>query len=224
MYRKRILVVEDETSIADIIVFALNKESLDCDRVATLSEARAIYEKNTFDLILLDVSLPDGTGFDFCEEIKKNDNIPIVFLTARDEETSLVRGLTLGEDYVTKPFSPTALVLKIKNALEKVKGEEVSRSESGFHVDNDKNLITFKGQILKLGLLEYEILKLLVKRPGRVFSRNDIIELCWPDEPNMDSDRTVDTHIKTIRKKIGDIEPTEDIIITHYKRGYSLKD
>ena len=232
MLSNRILLVEDEPHIAEPLILALNKESLDPTRVATLSEAREVYAKNTFDAILLDVSLPDGNGFDFCKEIRGNgDNIPIIFLTSRSDEVDEVRGLSIGaDDYVKKPFSAIALSIKIKKIL--VKKEEKNSTPSlsplQLHLDEAKKRITFKGENLNLSAVELSILSLLLKRPGQVYSPDQIIAQCWVKGGENVNNEAVAFHIKNIRKKIEAVDPKidakKDILVNHVGLGYSVKD
>ena len=234
MLGNRILLVEDEPHIADPLTLTLNKEGLDPTRVGTISDAREAYKNNTFDLIILDVKLPDGLGFDFCKEIRGNgDNIPIIFLTARSDEVDEVRGLSIGaDDYVKKPFSAIALSMRIKKIL--VKKEEKNSTPSlsplQLHLDEAKKRITFKGENLNLSSIELSILSLLLKRPGRVYSPDQIIDQCWVKggkRVNVNNE-AVAFHIKNIRKKIEAVDPKidakKDILVNHVGLGYSVKD
>ena len=232
MLGNRILLVEDEPHIAEPLTLALNKEGLDPTRVGTISDAREAYKNNTFDLIILDVGLPDGLGFDFCEEIRGNgDNIPIIFLTAWSNEIDEVRGLSIGaDDYVKKPFSAIALSMRIKKIL--VKKEEKNSTPSlsplQLHLDEAKKRITFKGENLNLSPIELSILSLLLKRPGQVYSPDEIIAQCWVKGGKNVNNEAVAFHIKNIRKKFEDIDPKidakKDILVNHVGLGYSVKD
>jgi len=232
MSGNRILLIEDEPHIADPLTLTLNKEGLDPTRVGTISDAREAYKNNTFDLIILDVKLPDGLGFDFCEEIRgKGDNIPIIFLTSLSDEVDEVRGLSIGaDDYVKKPFSAIALSIKIKKIL--VKKEEKNSTPSlsplQLHLDEAKKRITFKGENLNLSSIELSILSLLLKRPGQVYSPDQIIAQCWVKGGENVNNEAVAFHIKNIRKKFEDIDPKidakKDILVNHVGLGYSVKD
>ena len=232
MLGNRILLIEDEPHIAEPLTLTLNKEGLDPTRVGTISDAREAYKNNTFDLIILDVGLPDGNGFDFCKEIRGNgDNIPIIFLTARSNEIDEVRGLSIGaDDYVKKPFSAIALSMRIKKIL--VKKEEKNSTPSlsplQLHLDEAKKRITFKGENLNLSPIELSILSLLLKRPGQVYSPDQIIAQCWVKGGENVLNEAVAFHIKNIRKKIEDIDPKidakKDILVNHVGLGYSVKD
>ena len=232
MLSNRILLVEDEPHIAEPLILALNKEGLDPTRVGTISDAREAYKNNTFDLIILDVKLPDGLGFDFCKEIRGNgDNIPIIFLTSFSAEVDEVRGLSIGaDDYVTKPFSAIALSMRIKKIL--VKKEEKNSTPSlsplQLHLDEDKKRITFKGENLNLSSIELSILSLLLKRPGQKYSPDQIIAQCWVKGGENVNNEAVAFHIKNIRKKIEAVDPKidakKDILVNHVGLGYSVKD
>ena len=232
MLGNRILLIEDEPHIADPLILAFNKEGLDTTRVGTISDAREAYKNNTFDLIILDVGLPDGLGFDFCEEIRGNgDNIPIIFLTSRSDEVDEVRGLSIGaDDYVKKPFSAIALSMKIKKILVKKeeRGSTPSLSPLQLHLDEAKKRITFKGENLNLSAVELSILSLLLKRPGQVYSPDQIIAQCWVKGGENVNNEAVAFHIKNIRKKIEAVDPKidakKDILVNHVGLGYSVKD
>ena len=232
MLGNRILLVEDEPHIAQALTHALNEESLDPTRVGTISDAREAYKNNTFDLIILYVKLPDGLGFDFCEEIRRNgDSIPIIFLTSLSDEVDEVRGLSIGaDDYVKKPFSAIALSMRIKKIL--VKKEEKNSTPSlsplQLHLDEDKKRITFKGENLNLSSIELSILSLLLKRPGQKYSPDQIIAQCWVKGGENVNNEAVAFHIKNIRKKIEAVDPKidakKDILVNHVGLGYSVKD
>ena len=232
MLGNRILLVEDEPHIADPLTLTLNKEGLDPTRVGTISDAREAYKNNTFDLIILDVKLPDGLGFDFCKEIRGNgDNIPIIFLTSFSDEVDEVRGLSIGaDDYVKKPFSAIALSMRIKKIL--VKKEEKNSTPSlsplQLHLDEAKKRITFKGENLNLSSIELSILSLLLKRRGQPYSPDQIIAQCWVKGGENVNNEAVAFHIKNIRKKIEAVDPKidakKDILVNHVGLGYSVKD
>ena len=232
MLSNRILLVEDEPHIADPLTLTLNKEGLDPTRVGTISDAREAYKNNTFDLIILDVGLPDGNGFDFCKEIRGNgDNIPIIFLTSFSAEVDEVRGLSIGaDDYVKKPFSAIALSMRIKKIL--VKKEEKNSTPSlsplQLNLDEAKKRITFKGENLNLSAVELSILSLLLKRPGQKYSPDQIIAQCWVKGGENVNNEAVAFHIKNIRKKIEAVDPKidakKDILVNHVGLGYSVKD
>jgi two-component system catabolic regulation response regulator CreB len=177
------------------------------------------------DLILLDIGLPDMSGFDLCKEIRKTLNVPILFLTARADEIDRVVGLEIGgDDYMTKPFSPRELSARVKAILRRTQPSHSSEMPAqAFEVDESRRQILYCGSPLDLSRYEYALLKTFIRRPGHVFSRDQLMELCW-DEPDTSMDRTVDAHIKNIRNKLKNIKPDLDPIVTHRGTGYSLKE
>lgn len=220
---KRILVVEDERSIAETILFALETEGFQPRRAANGEEAKAALREQRFDLILLDVGLPDISGFDLCRELRANSQVPIFFLTARSEEIDRVLGLELGaDDYIAKPFSPRELTARVKSLFRRLGMKDAPKIKNGkFHLDEERATITFLGSPLELTRTEYRLLGLLLQRPGRVFSRQEILEKV-SDNPDMSLDRTIDSHVKSLRAKLRERDPGHDWILTHRGFGYSL--
>jgi len=228
MSDKQILIVEDEPSIAETLIHVLNEQGFSVTRVATILEAKDSLKNNSFSAIVLDVGLPDGNGFEFCKELRKTNDIPVLFLTARSDQVDKIVGLEIGaDDYVTKPFSPREVAARLKAITKRIEKPISDIKGIQFKLDEEKKQITYKGEIIETRPIEYEILKLLIKRPGRIYSREEIIDYCWPDDPNMDSNRTVDTHIKTIRKKLKDIDPQIDpksVLKTSSNLGFYLNE
>ena len=215
---RHILIVEDESDIADSVEFALVREGFRCSRVVTGLDTREFLGRESVELIILDVGLPDCSGFDLFKWIRRSGPVPVIFLTARSEEVDRILGLEMGaDDYVVKPFSPRELTARVKAVLRRLG----AGSGAVFLVDPNKHLITYFGKRLLLSRYEYRILSLLIARPGWVFDREKIMEQVWED-PLESYDRTVDTHIKTIRSKLREVKPEIDPIITHRGVGYSL--
>ncbi len=225
---QKILVVEDEPAIADNITYALATEGFEVEWCDTGEKARAALSDET-ELIVLDVGLPDCNGFDLCREIRKSSNVPILFLTARGDEIDRVVGLEIGgDDYVVKPFSPRELSARVKAILRRRPLENHPEGgapppSAAFTVDANRRRISFRGQPLDLSRYEFRILEILVERPGWVFSRDQLMQQAW-EEPGFSTDRTVDTHIKTLRAKLREVEPDQNPIRTHRGLGYSLKE
>lgn len=227
---KEILVVDDEPSIVDNIRFALEKEDFKVTTSGTGQEALDHIEEAKIDLVILDVGLPDCSGFDVCREIRKSSDVPIVFLTSRTEEVDRIVGLELGaDDYVLKPFSPRELTARIKNILRRsTKQTQASENEDSnqevgeFRIAAQSMKIFFMNQELELTRYEYRILEVLLKRPGWVYSRDQLMNMVW-EEPDISFHRTVDTHIKTIRSKIRQISEASNPIKTHRGTGYSVQ-
>lgn len=221
-----ILVIEDEPSIADNIIFALKAEGfrtvwkqLGCEGILVLKGEEA-------DLVILDIGLPDVSGFEVCKTIRSFSGVPILFLTAKSEEIDRVVGLEIGaDDYVGKPFSPRELVARVKAILKRTTshgaGTPNAIARSLFDVDEEKARIRYCNQVLILTRYEYLLLKALLAQPERVFSRNQLMDLVW-DSPESSLDRTVDAHIKSLRSKLRAIRADHDPIQTHRGLGYSI--
>lgn len=225
---QRILVVEDEPAIADTITYALRTEGFEVDWCSTGGEALRLLAETSANLIVLDVGLPDRNGFDLCKEIRKTSSIPVLFLTARNSEVDRVVGLEIGgDDYVSKPFSPRELAARVKAILRRVSPESAEPgtvpSESPFAVDKERMRISYFGQPLDLSRYEYRVLEVLLRRPGRVYSRDKLMEMAW-ETPEASMDRTVDTHVKTVRAKLRAVRPDIEPIQTHRGLGYSLRE
>jgi two-component system catabolic regulation response regulator CreB len=226
----KILIIDDEPSIVDIISFALETEGFSTVSCTTGGDALVKLEAADFDLIVLDIGLPDMNGFELAKRIRSSSQIPIIFLTARSNEIDRVVGLELGaDDYVTKPFSPRELSARVKAVLRRTattnRQEVVTTDKDSvlFGIDEQKMLITYHNENVELSRIEYRLLTVLVKSPGRVYSRDQLMDHAW-EHSGVSLDRTVDTHIKTIRQKLKSIDPNHDPIVTHRGIGYALRD
>jgi len=221
-----ILVVEDEKEIADTLKYVLAGENFEPIWVDTAEQALEILKSNDVALAILDVGLPDTTGFELLKSIRQSGSqIPVIFLTARAEEIDRIVGLELGaDDYVCKPFSPREVVTRVKVILKRV--EKTANSEPNlqntFHHKHKQRVICFNDQSLDLTRAEYELMLAFLAQPGRVFSRRQLIENIW-DSNHPSDDRVVDTHIKTLRAKLKPYNPHKDFIITHRGFGYSFE-
>ena len=220
----RILLVEDEAAIADASIYALQTEAYEVVHVGLGREALALLQSEKFDVLILDVGLPDQTGFDVCRELRKFSQIPLIFLTARGGEIDRVLGLEIGaDDYMVKPFSPRELVARVRVCLRRNAAAEKSGSQAAsarFKHDPQGQRIEYMGQILNLTRYEYLLLATLLSRPGAVFSRAKLMQDIWVDALET-ADRTVDTHIKTLRAKLRTID-VADVLQTHRGMGYSI--
>ena len=223
-----ILVVEDEPAIADTVVYALSTDGFSPHWVASGEAALAAAAETPFALAIIDIGLPDINGFELFRRLRcAHSLLPVIFLTARSGEIDRVVGLELGaDDYVAKPFSPRELVARVRTVLRRTQPKAASAVPAvpaAFAVDDERKQIRFHGSLLDLSRIEYRLLKVLVDRPGRVFSRDELMERAW-DDPGAAFDRTVDAHVKTLRAKLRAVAPDEDPIVTHRGMGYSLRE
>jgi two-component system catabolic regulation response regulator CreB len=225
MSKPTILIVDDEPAIRDNIRFVLESEGLATVQLGTGGGVLAMLAERAVDLVVLDVGLPDISGFDLLKEIRKQHTTPVIMLTARNAELDRVLGLEIGaDDYVVKPFSPRELTARVKAVLRRVQGVAGQPgSARALVVVHEKRLIRYFGQALTLSKYEYEILSFLIARPGQVFTREQLMNGVW-EQPEASLDRTVDAHIKNLRAKLRAVRPDLDPIVTHRGSGYSLRE
>ena len=228
---QRVLLVEDEPAIADTLVYALETECFGVSHVLTGTAALEAFGRERFELVILDIGLPDITGLEVCRRLRAASEVPVLFLTARDGEMDRVLGLELGgDDYVTKPFSPREVVARVRAILRRSGGgrpvvaEENGGGEpSALEHDREAMRVRCHGVPLDLTAHEYKLLLVLLERPGRVFTRDQLLDRAWED-PGAVTDRTIDAHIKTIRAKLRAAHPgAEDAIQTRRGIGYVLE-
>ncbi len=236
---KKILVIEDESSIADTIMYALKSEGFESYWCSTGIAGLNRCSEGDIDLVILDIGLPDSNGFEILKKIRATSSLPVIFLTSRSSELDRVVGLEIGaDDYVAKPFSPRELTARVKAVLRRIvqpcitPNSEIANSVEPVHtaeitttpfiIDSDSMKITYYSQVVDLTKCEFRLLSALVAHPGRLFSRDALKELAW-DEPEFSLDRTVDTHIKTIRSKLRSVRSDIDPIETRRGFGYSLR-
>jgi two-component system response regulator RegX3 len=209
MQRKRtVLLVEDERSITEPLAEALGREGFDTNVAETVSEALQLASQIEPDLVLLDVMLPDGSGFDVCRELRRTSQVPIIMLTARGEEADRIVGLELGaDDYVVKPFSAREVVARIRAVLRRadapapVEDKPIELGE--LRLDPAKRELTKDGDVVELSRKEFELLKLLMENAGSVVKRERVFEEVW-DTTWYGSMKTLDVHISGLRRKLGD--------------------
>ena len=206
-----ILVIEDEPDIRRNLEYNLGREGFKASSVGSLDEANEKLKSKKFDLILLDLMLPDGSGLDLCKKIKSNSETeatPIIILTAKDDEVDKVVGFELGaDDYVTKPFSVRELILRVKAILKRSDSKtkevvEVERQFGDLKIDVNSHEVHVDSQLIELTALEFRLLKELVEKRGRVQSRDQLLSEVWGYNAEVTT-RTVDTHIKRLREKLG---------------------
>lgn len=229
MWKKdTVLVVEDEPSISDNISFGLKREGFACEVVTTGFEAVAKLREQDFVLVILDVGLPDTTGFEVCKEIRGFSQVPIIFLTARNEEIDRILGLEIGgDDYVCKPFSVRELVARVRVILRRGRVDSPPEKTEGevygpFCLDAERYQISVAETLLNLTRYEFRMLKVFLERPGRVLTREQLMYQVW-EEPEASGERTVDAHVKSIRAKLREASPGVEYIQTHRGIGYSMQ-
>jgi phosphate regulon transcriptional regulator PhoB len=232
MTKGRVLVVDDEDSIRELIVFNLEQQGFEVLQAANGVEAIHRVEEGRPDLIILDLMLPMMDGLEVCQKLRRSEEysaIPIIMLTARSEEVDRVLGLEIGaDDYVTKPFSPRELMARVKAILRRLNQPPVivetdELSIGVLKVDPSRHLVTFKGVELELTPKEFELLYLMGIQPGQVLTRDVLLEKVWGYEYLGDT-RTVDVHIRRLRKKMEDIDPEPDYIETIRGVGYRFRE
>jgi two-component system catabolic regulation response regulator CreB len=216
-----VLIIEDEPAIAETLIYACKEAGITTEHCLLGNEAISQFKETIFDFVVLDIGLPDMTGFDVCKQIRGMSDIPILFLTARDHEIDRIVGLEIGaDDYVTKPFSPREVVARINAILRRSTNHKLT-NPTPFNLDEEACRIQYRGQHLSLTRYEYLLFKTFIQHPKRVFSRTQLMDLVWTHAEDT-LERTVDAHIKTLRAKLKDIDPEADSIVTHRGMGYSL--
>ena len=236
-HKPRILLVEDESGIADTLQYVLATDGFLPVWCSTAQEAIRQFAAEPPALVVLDVGLPDLNGFELFKRLQAlpgGAQVPMLFLTARSDEIDRVVGLELGaDDYIAKPFSPRELVARVRGILRRsvrtarvatlAPAPAASPATQPFALDEERYQIRFYGRVLELSRYEYGILRLLVQRPGRVFTRDDLLRQVW-DDTSDSFDRTVDAHIKTLRAKLKAIAPGAEPIRTLRGTGYALSE
>lgn len=233
----RVLLIEDEPGIADSVIYALKTEGIAVDWHDTIQAGLQAFRKQAPDLVILDVGLPDGSGFDCCLEMRRHSALPIIFLTARSEEVDRVLGLEIGaDDYISKPFSPRELSARVRARLRRlpggplpeaappsdINGETAVAEQTAFAIDERRCLISYQQQSLALSAQQYRLLRALILQPGRVFSRDALLQAAEAD-PELCEPRTVDSHIRDLRAVLRPLG-ADSAIITHRGLGYSIRE
>jgi two-component system, OmpR family, response regulator RegX3 len=224
--RRTILMVEDEESITVPLSEALGREGFDTQVSGTVREALELTERALPDLVLLDVMLPDGSGYDVCRRLRERSRIPIIMLTARGEETDRIVGLELGaDDYVVKPFSAREVAARIRAVLRRADAEGSAGRDGPLEVgpvqlDPDRRSASVEGQQLELTRKEFELLELLLREAGNVVSRERLIDEVW-DVNWFGSTKTLDVHVSSLRRKLGD--DSADPRFIHTLRGVGFR-
>ena len=223
---KQILVVDDDLHIREVISFALEKAGMTVRQASDGREAVQSFREQAADLLVLDINMPEMDGLEVCRELRKTSNVPILFLSSRDDEIDRILGLEIGgDDYVTKPFSPRELVARINAILKRlqptqaapvVQSDDVVRGK--LNISPQQHLAVWDQQTVHLTATEFGILMLLARHPNRVFNRDHIMQQAYDNNVYV-SDRTIDSHIRHIRQKFGDVG-CANIIDTAHGVGY----
>jgi two-component system catabolic regulation response regulator CreB len=217
-----ILIIEDESSIAEVLAYALKSEGYAVHCCTLGNEGLDQLRHGDYSLVILDVGLPDINGFEVCRHARKFTDIPILFLTARSDEVDRIVGLEIGaDDYVTKPFSPREVAARVRVILRRVVTVVTKTNTTWFELEDESARIHFCGATLDLTRYEFLLLKQLLDHPGRIYARETLMDSIWRDSLDT-SDRTVDTHIKTLRAKLKAVRDDLDPIVTHRGMGYSI--
>ncbi|MFZ5706630.1 MULTISPECIES: phosphate regulon transcriptional regulator PhoB [Rhizorhabdus] len=226
MTRARVLLVEDDAALAELVSWHLEREDFEVERTADGEEAILLARENPPDLVLLDWMIEGVSGIEVCRQLRRmgdTANVPIIMLTARGEEEDRVRGLETGaDDYVTKPFSPRELVARVGAVLRRVRpalaGERLSYAD--IEMDTASHRVRRGGAAISLGPTEFRLLKHFLEHPGRVFSRERLLDSVWGRDSDIEP-RTVDVHIRRLRKAIN-VADAPDLIRTVRSAGYAL--
>jgi DNA-binding response OmpR family regulator len=226
----RILLVDDEQSVQTLLTYPLRKEGYEVIAASTGQEALDRFREGDFDLVVLDVMLPEVDGFDVCRQLRAKSSVPIIMLTAKAEELDKVLGLELGaDDYITKPFSMREFRSRVKAVLRRAEltrngdAPEEPLVDGELTVDFAKRLVDLRGEPVRLTYVEFEILSTLARSPGRVYSRSMLLERLWGDSAYRDP-RTIDVHIRHLREKL-ELDPAApELIFTVRGVGYHFRD
>lgn len=235
----QILLVDDEQAVRESLAYALERDGFVSRQAASLAEAWAQHEG--VDLLVLDLMLPDGSGLDFLRRLRAESAVPVIILSSREDEADRVVGLELGaDDYVVKPFSPREMVARVRAVLRRVapvsavssaklqkaadddKNED-KKSHQGIELDAERRRAHFCGRELQLSKIEFDLLMVLQRSPGRVFARDELLDKVWGQDVAI-GDRTVDVHVKSLRKKITAVDGDARIIETVRGVGYRLRE
>jgi DNA-binding response OmpR family regulator len=219
----RIFLLEDDKAIAKNLILLLRSEGFSVTHASTRGEALTALAGNNFDLALIDISLPDGNGFTLCTEIKETGDVPVIFLTASDDEASVVTGLNMGaDDYITKPFRPRELIARIGTALRKSGRSKSDFEIRGLHVDTARGVVKKNGSEIFLSALEYRLLLVFISNTNSIITRGRLLDELWDAAGEFVNDNTLTVYIKRLREKIESDPANPEIILTVRGTGYRL--
>ena len=216
-----ILIVEDEQKLAELMRDYLVQSNFEVTILHNGMDVVPYVKKNDTDLILLDLMLPGREGMEVCKDLRSFSNVPIIMVTARVEEIDRLLGLELGaDDYVCKPYSPREVVARVKAVLRRAEGT-ITVKNQGLVLDETRYLASLHGQDLALTTVEFKLLQFMAASPGRIYSREQLMQRIYSDQ-RIVSDRTIDSHIKKLRRKIERFSPDEELIASVYGAGYKF--
>lgn len=219
----KILIIEDDLSLINGLSFAIKKHGYELDIARTVCEAEGIWADGKYDLVILDVSLPDGSGFDICRKIRQTSKVPVIFLTAADEETDVIMGLDIGgDDYITKPFKLAVLMSRINAVLRRSNNfsDDTELNSNGIAVELLKNKVYKNGELLDLTANEYKLLCLFMENPDIVLTSEQILGKLWDCNENYVNNNTLTVYIRRLRAKIEDDPARPERIVTVRGMGY----
>lgn len=220
----KILLLEDDLSLVTGLSFAFQKQGFEADIARTVKEADELWADGKYDLLVLDVSLPDGSGYEFCKRVRQVSKVPIIFLTASDEETSIIMGLDIGgDDYITKPFKLAVFLSRIHALLRRSDNfgqADTELNSSGIRVLRLKGEVYKKGELLDLTANEYKLLCLFMENPNMILSPEQILSRLWDCDENYIDNNTLTVYIRRLRTKIEDNPAKPQRIITVRRMGY----
>lgn len=220
----KILMIEDDLSLINGLSFAIKKQGYELDIARTSAEANKVFENGKYDLVILDVSLPDGSGFDICRKIRLISKVPVIFLTAADEETDIIMGLDIGgDDYITKPFKLAVLLSKINAVLRRsndFNNADTELNSNGVKIELLKNRVYKNGKLLDLTANEYKLLRMFMENPDIVLTAEQILAKLWDCNENYIDNNTMTVYIRRLRTKIEDNPGEPKMIVTIRGLGY----
>ncbi|MGS0763468.1 response regulator transcription factor [Syntrophomonas curvata] len=221
---ENILLVEDDLNLIDGLEYSFQKNRFHVDIARTVQEALSLYEDQKYDLLVLDLTLPDGTGFEICKKVRLTSTVPIIFLTASDEEVNIVMGLDMGgDDYITKPFKLNELISRLKALLRRAnsfQGEASEFNSNGIRIELLNNRAFKNEQVLELTAAEFRLLGLLMKNSDMVLTRQTILDALWDNHGNFIDDNTLSVYIRRLRNKIEDDPNHPQMLLTVRGLGY----
>lgn len=220
----KILLLEDDLSLINGLSFVFRKQGFEADIARTLKEANAIWTDGKYELLVLDVSLPDGSGFEFCQRVRQTSSVPIIFLTASDEETNIIMGLDIGgDDYITKPFKLGVLISRMNALLRRANAfrtEETELHSNGIKVLLLQGQVFKNGELLELTAAEYKLLCLFMRNPNRILTKEQILEKLWDCDGNYIDSSTLTVYMRRLRMKVEDQPSDPRMILTVRGMGY----